>query len=185
MSTTIEAPLVTPDELLKLDDGILYELVDGQLVEKHMGVEASEVATVLTELLSAFNRKNKVGHVYTETTIMCFPKYPDRIRRPDICLVKAGRFPNKRSPKGHILIAPDLAIEIVSPHDSYYEVEAKASEYLEAGITEVWLINPDLKRLTVKKQGEGDIVVSKGSVFYSKLLSGFSLPLNELFETLE
>jgi Uma2 family endonuclease len=45
-------------------------------------------------------------------------------------------------PEGHIRLAPDLAGEVVSPNDLAYEIDEKVEEFLAAGTTLVWVINP-------------------------------------------
>jgi hypothetical protein len=39
--------LVTPEDLLKLPDADSYELVDGKLVERSMGMESSKIAATI------------------------------------------------------------------------------------------------------------------------------------------
>ena len=43
MTIMTAAALVTPDELLKLPDAVNYELTDGKLVDRHMGMESSRI----------------------------------------------------------------------------------------------------------------------------------------------
>src|SRR5262249_12505025 len=56
--------------------------------------------------------------------------------------VALGRLPNEELPDGHMTIAPDLAVEAVSPNDLYYEVDGKIDEYFSAGVRLVWVLNP-------------------------------------------
>ena len=54
--------------------------------------------------------------------------------------------------------APDLAIEVVSPRDTYAEVEDKVFEYLGAGCRMVIVVNPKKRTATVFRS-DTDIVV--------------------------
>jgi Uma2 family endonuclease len=45
-------------------------------------------------------------------------------------------------------IPPDLVIEIISPDQSFGEMSAKATDYLDAGVMRVWVIDPKSKTVT-------------------------------------
>ena len=65
----------------------------------------------------------------SDSGYQCFPHQPSLVRRPDVSFVKAGRFPRGMLPKGWSRIAPDLAIEVVSPNDTVYDLEEKLEDY--------------------------------------------------------
>ena len=55
MTTTLTSTAaVTPEELLNLPDAVSYELVDGKLVERNMGLESSEIAARILILIACF-----------------------------------------------------------------------------------------------------------------------------------
>jgi Uma2 family endonuclease len=56
--------------------------------------------------------------------------------------------------QGHISIRPDLAVEVLSPNDLAYEVDAKVKEFLAAGVPLVWVVNPDTREIVVHRQDE-------------------------------
>ena len=49
-----------------------------------------------------------------------------------------NRLLDNKIPEGYIRIAPDLAVEVLSPSDIQYDVDRKVAEYLEAGVQLVW-----------------------------------------------
>ena len=51
--------------------------------------------------------------------------------------------------RGHVTVAPDLAVEVVSPNDTVYELNKKVQEYLRAGVRLVWVIDPENRTLVV------------------------------------
>src|SRR5436305_467664 len=111
-------PLLEPDDLLRYSGEKRLELIDGVPVEKAMGAESDEIGGVLLSLLLAFCRANNLGRVYgSDTGYVCFPGRPKLVRKPDVSFVPAGRLPGGRTPKGHITVAPDLAVEVISPGD--------------------------------------------------------------------
>src|SRR5262245_39914306 len=112
--------VMEPEDLLAMPDGDHYELIDGKPKEKVMGTESDEISSTLNMLIKAFVRQHKLGHVYgSQTGYRCFPGKPRLVRKPDLSFVAAGRLPDDKTPKGDIDIAPDLAVEVVSPNDTY------------------------------------------------------------------
>ena len=152
MTTVATKAAFTPEDLLKLPDAVNYELVDGTLVERHMGSESSAVALAIGTLLMTFVKGRQLGHVFTtDCGYQCFPAHPNRVRKPDISFIRMGRLPDERIPEGHIRIAPDLAVEVVSPGDLAYEVDEKVEQYLEAGVRLVWVVSPKTRTVRIHR----------------------------------
>lgn len=134
-----------------MPDGVAYELVDGQLVERTMGTESSWVALQLAALLVVYCKSHNIGWVFgADAGFQCFPGAPDKVRKPDVSFVRSDRLP-AGPPKGHCRVAPDLAVEVISPHELYSEVEAKVDEYLAAGVRIVWVIDPPHRAVRVHR----------------------------------
>jgi Uma2 family endonuclease len=181
--STVAQTTFTPDDLLKMPDGDTYELVNGQLVEQAMGAKAGWVSGQIYTLLNLHAKQHDAGWAFPDgTSIQCFPDDPNKVRRPDTCLVARGRFQNDEVPEGHILIPPDLAVEVVSPNDSYYDVEAKVGEYLDAGVKLVWVINPANRTVKVYR-AEGDVshLDEKDQLSGEDVLRGFVCRVGDLF----
>jgi len=140
----------TPDDLLNLRDEQLYELVGGRLVEKQMSSLASETAGIVTAHLVTFVRPIGLGKIYPEQSFQCFPDDPDLIRRPDIAFIAVDRLAGVLE-EGHVPIAPDLAIEVVSPNDKIYELDEKLANYRAASVKLVWVINPKSRTLRIHR----------------------------------
>ena len=133
---------LTPEDLLRLPNGVDYELVDGQLAERTMGTESSWIALQLGALLTVHCNARKLGWVFgADAGFQCFPDAPDKVRKPDVSFVRFDRLPGG-PPKGHCRVAPDLAVEVISPNELYSAVEEKVDEYLAAGVKLVWVIDP-------------------------------------------
>ena len=83
---------------------------------------------------------------------------------------------------GYITIAPDLAVEVVSPNDIYYEVEAKVDEYLSAGVRLVWVVNPVNKSVRVFQPGRiVDEFGPDGELTGGGVIPGFTCSVRSLF----
>src|SRR3954469_6764848 len=130
MTTVTSATEFTPEDLLNLPDNVSYELVDGKLVERHTGFESSEIAARILGLLWMFLKDHKLGRLAgADGSYQCYPDAPGKVRKPDVSFIRFGRLPGDKSPQGHCLIHPDLAVEVVSPGDEFYAVEKKVAEY--------------------------------------------------------
>lgn len=51
--------------------------------------------------------------------------------------------------KKPFVIVPDLGIEVISPGDSYIDVDEKVERYLSEGVKLVWVMNPRNRSVTV------------------------------------
>jgi Uma2 family endonuclease len=152
MNTLATQALYTPEDLLRLPDGNRYELVDGRLVEHNMGYLSSWIAGTIHALLWTFCRAQNLGWVAPPGAgFQCFPGARNLVRRPDVSFIRRGRLPDERLPEGHVRIAPDLAVEVVSPNDTYYEVEGKVRDYLTAGVPLVWVVNPQTRTVRIHR----------------------------------
>jgi Uma2 family endonuclease len=143
MTAVVEEKRYSAEDLLTLPDGDRYELVGGRLVEKSIGAESAWVGLRLSSRLLEYCDRESLGWVFpADASYKCFSDDASKVRRPDVSFVGSERLPAGRLPKGHILVAPDLAVEVVSPNDLYSEVRVKISEYLEAGVRLAWAIDP-------------------------------------------
>ena len=174
-------PRATPDDLLKLEERGLFELVDGHLVEKRMASEANWIAGRITYHLTAHVLDTEAGEVLPEQTYLCFPDDPAQTRRPDVSLLLSARVP-RPWPTGHLTVRPDLAVEVVSPNDSAIELELKLDDYRSAGIPLVWVVFPDVRLIRVHKLGGPLTEVRAGEMLQGDpVLPTFSVPVADLF----
>src|SRR4051794_30457045 len=90
-----------PDDLVALADRNGYELIDGELVEKSMGMEAGVVAVNILTLLRTHVKARNLGHVIEgECGYQIFPEEPKRVRKPDGSFIARGRLPDDRPVRG-------------------------------------------------------------------------------------
>jgi Uma2 family endonuclease len=107
-----------------------------------------------------------------------------RIRKPDVSFFRFGRLPGERIPKGNITLAPNLAAEVVSPNDLYYEEEEKINEYFDAGVNLVGIVNPDTRTVHVyRPDGSAVRLTEDGQLAGGDLLPGFRCRVRDLFPT--
>lgn len=173
----------TADDLLRLPNGGGYELVDGQLVERHMGAKSQFVAAELQFLLTSHCKTHGLGWVAgSEVGYRCFGEDVDRVRRPDASFIRGDRLPVAEVPWGFLTLPPDLAIEAVSPGDAHSELEEKVSEYLAAGVRLVWVIEPEAQRVYVyHPDGRGVILNRDDTLSGEDVVPGFACRVADLF----
>ncbi len=175
--------VMEPEDLLRMPDGDRYELIDGIPREKPMGAKSEEIGGLVVTQLNNFIRPKKLGRAYpSQTGFQCFPAKPKQVRMPDASFVSAGRLPDDRSPEGYIKVAPDIAVEVVSPNEEYEEVEAKVAEYRSAGVKLIWVISPKSKTVLVRRlDGTCAEVGEAGTLSGEDVLPGFACAVAELF----
>jgi len=192
--TLIETPIapsqvtLTPEDLLALPDAVNYELVDGQLVERAVGFESSEIAARIIILLGTFLRGKHLGRLAgADGSYQCFPDSPKKVRKPDVSFIRTGRLVNDRSPQGHCPIAPDLAIEVISPEDIADDLEEKIVEYLNVGVPLIWIVSPTARNVRVLRSalhGGGVVLTSTDTITGEDVIPGFSCTVGEFFAEL-
>jgi Uma2 family endonuclease len=170
-------PVIVPDEML-------YEVVDGEIVEKIVGVHEAEIATLLIEFLAPFARAHRLGRVFGET-IFRIDQAKNLQRRPDVAFVSHARWPAHRmAPKVAVWdMVPDLAIEVVSPSNTADHVQEKIHEYFQAGVSRVWVVYPSQQEVYVYASAtQVQIIPIDQDLDGGDLVPGFRLPLTALFE---
>lgn len=179
-STRRKVFLTTAQEDEILNTG-RFEIVRGELQERTMpNPTHGRIQAELAAELRNFVKRNKLGIIYTETV---FQLTDDLSRVPDVAFLSFERFPETGETEGRFYLAPDLAVEIVSPNDKLQEVTEKITEYFAAGVREVWLVEPNRKVLTVYHTPLKTTSFAIGDKLSdSAVLSALQLDLNEIFE---
>ncbi len=180
----IKAQFITAEQLAFMPNDKDYELVDGQLVERKMGNKSAWIALELAHHLRVFVRQHRLGWVFgAEAGYRLDPDRPLHVRKPDVSFVRFGRLPHECPADTYDNLAPDLAVEVISPNDTVLEMEEKIEEYLQSGVQLVWVINPDLRTLTVSRPNRtGGIVRGSEEIDGEAVLPGFRYRVADLFE---
>jgi Uma2 family endonuclease len=184
---TITMPEATDSiEAVVGSDEILYEVVDGQLVElPPMGAYPTKLASVLGIHLGSFVFSHPNGQVVLET-IFRFDRKNQK--RPDVAFISHERWAEgRRTPDGDPWdVIPDLAIEVVSKTDVAWEVLGKVHFYLKAGVRSVWLVYPNVEVVHIFDSPTQIRVLTRDDVLDGgDLIPDFRLPLSSVFENRE
>ncbi|MBM3457346.1 MAG: Uma2 family endonuclease [Armatimonadetes bacterium] len=114
-----------------------------------------------------------------------FPERPDLVRKPDVSVVARPRLPGGKIPTGFFALAPDLAVEVISPRDLFYEVAGKVADYLAAGVRQVWVLNPEQRTVTVHTPARVTHLGAPDTLEAGELLPGFQCRVADLFPPVE
>ena len=174
----------TADDLFVMpDDGFRYELVKGELKKMSpAGSEHGAIIVNLTLFLAQHVKANNLGVVFGAETGFKIATNPDTVRAPDIAFVRRERIPESGIPKSFWSGAPDLAVEVVSPGDTYDEVEAKVEDWLTAGATAVWIVNPKRRNVTVHRSVREALILLKDEELDGEsVVPGFRCRVAEIF----
>ncbi|HWE61929.1 MAG TPA: Uma2 family endonuclease [Chloroflexota bacterium] len=181
---------MTADELYALpDDGWQYELVEGRLVRMPPeGFQASKLAMRLGARIALFVEERALGAVTGEAGgyEISLAGQQDTVLAPDVGFIRDDRLPPHLpfNEEKAVPFAPDLAVEVASPHQYRPELAAKARRYLAAGTQLVWVVWPRHRRVDVWRPGDAQPSVSLGmtdTLDGLGVLPGFTYPLADLF----
>ncbi len=178
---------VEAEWLRTFEDEHRFEWIDGQLKEKpHMGAKANRIAAILIRLLDAYTTAHQLGFVLApECGYKIFPRNPKKVRKPDVTFVARGRMPNNEFPDGHMTVAPDLEVEVISPNDLAEEIDARVADYLAAGVRLMWIIYPASRSVwVIRRDGTAARLTEAQELSGEDVISGFTCPVRALFADL-
>lgn len=163
------------DKHLELIEGVIYEMAASSAIP-------AIVAARLVQRIGTYVDEHDLGYVVTAEG--GFELSPKNVLAPDMAFVARSRV--AQLPRRFFQLAPDLAVEVVSPTDSVKATQRKAAKYLAFGTRLVWIVYPDDKTIDVCRPSEqGDMSVQElgvdAVVDGGDVLPGFSLKVGELF----
>lgn len=175
--------VTTAEELLRIpepEQGGGYELDEGELVYvSPNSFEQSSVILKLRDALEAFLQTRGLGVLAVDTW---FEVAPGIVRAPDVAFVPAARWKNV-NPKQALKPIPALAVEVLSDTTNTAEMSRKVQQYLAAGVSEVWVIDPQERQANMYRSGQlPRKLKSEDSLESPEILPGFSVPVSRLLE---
>src|SRR5438552_2431016 len=175
-------PLMTAEELLQTNiPNKCTELVRGRLIVREPpGGRHGLVAMTLAIRLGNYVERMEAGKLFAAETGFTLFRGPDTVRAPDIAFVRRERLPDP-IPIGFPELAPDLVVEVLSPSDRAGEILAKVADWLSAGTSLVWVVDPERRLARVyRHDGSETIVPSDGPLDGEHVVPGFSCPLGSI-----
>jgi len=191
MSAVIEKTLgqtMTADEFFNSPYSRGFELVGGRIVSKGGAVETNmptgalhgAVTEELASRMSYFVRENKLGRVFAAETGFILSK--DTVRGIDVSFVGIEKLGKFGITEKFFPVAPDLAVETISPGNSFDEIQDKIEEYLAAGTKLVWIVYPKQKMVQVHRQHNViNVLRETDELDGEDVIPNFRVKLSEIF----
>lgn len=153
------------------------EWVDGQITQRTgMTVKHGVVQGQLSRLWGNYAEAIQEGGKSCTEAPCCTLK---QVRRPDVAYIPATLLAQHGQPATFPQSFPLIA-EIASPTDSAEDLFAKATEYLESGCQEIWLIFPEARWVLVLTTDQHLWFTAAETVSTQVVLTGFSIAVQEL-----
>jgi Uma2 family endonuclease len=136
--------VMTPEEFLvhPLHD-VKAELVRGELrVSPPGGGSHGRAGTNLVVLLSAHVEPRALGMVFGDGVGFELVELPRTVRAPDASFVRADRLPAEGVGPRLLKLAPDIAVEVLSPSETASDLQEKLDDYRISGTPLVWVVDP-------------------------------------------
>lgn len=160
-----------------------FYLIDGELLVKVMPEETREdVVALLAAHLFLYVDAANLGQV--SSNVACHPPSErNRALNPAVAFFSQEVTLAPYFERSHLTVMPDLAVEVISPSQSWAQVRRKAERYLRHGTALVWLIDPRAKRAEVwrRETEERETIPHDGELSGDEILPGFRLPLRQIF----
>jgi len=158
-----------------------WELIDGEpIAVTPSSGRSSRIGGRVYSRLADFVEPTEIGWAFPADA--GFILFGDRaiVRSPDAAFVRRDRLPEE--PAGFVPIAPDIAVEVLSPSDRQPEAIAKVAMYLQAGVRLVWLVDPYKPTVTVFQPDASVIVLGESDILDGgEVLPGFSVAVVDIF----
>lgn len=188
MTAATQDKLLTAEEFMDLPDpgdGSKQELVRGVVItmpppQAPHGYTAARV----TISVGGFVVQHNLGIVVGNDTGVVLERGPDTVRGPDLAYWSFAR--QATVPKGYFEIAPDLAVEVLSPSNTRRQIDAKIREFLNAGTTMVWVVDPLDRSVRVhRKDSAAPVIRMSGAMLDGEdVLPNFQVAVSSLFPPL-
>jgi Uma2 family endonuclease len=174
--------LTTAEEFLEMATSAPCELVRGEVVEMgNPGARHGFVCVRVAVILSRWADSLRAGYVLSNNSGIVTERDPDTVRGADCQFISAARLPVGLPERGYPNVPPDLAVEVISDSDRWDEITRKVSEYLGAGVAEVWIIDPAIEAILVYRLDRLPSRSDRASELVSDALPGFKCRVAELF----
>jgi len=178
---------LTYDEFQTLprDGSKRFELIEGEVfLTPSPNTKHQRAVVKLLRVLADYAEQHDLGEVFVAPYDIVFSKWT--ALEPDLLFVRRERL--SIITEANVQGAPDLVIEILSPGNKAYDRETKHRVYEEAGVAEVWYVDPEKRSVEIMNLGsdrryEVTATLSGNAAIVSKALPGLSLTLDEVFDS--
>jgi Uma2 family endonuclease len=162
-----------------------YEIIDGELfVTRAPHIRHQGAGGNIHFELEIWSRQTQLGKPFQTPRVIFSPT--DAVI-PDVVWVSQERLANGIDEAGHLIVAPELIVEVLSPGElnEQRDKEVKLKLYSLHGVQEYWIVNWQLKILEVYRRSDTQLqlvaTLLEGDALTSPLLPGFSTTIAQIF----
>lgn len=184
IKSTTEKKLTLTQFLSLSQQDVNYELVDYFPVPKVSPKYFHSTLQKTLLILISIWCKGK-GRTVAEWAIILKRKGKDWCPVPDLCYISYERLPKSWKYNQACPIPPELVIEIISPGQTMQEFDDKARDYFAAGVSRVWVIEPEQMSIKIFFSEDLNLVYTDDMPIIDSILPGFELTVNSLFTEAE
>lgn len=181
--------VVSAEEFLLLPDDPLVdrELIAGELVERPMTTRSPKHAMALARIGQTLNNwlddSPEVGVAPVGDVRCRLAGRPDTIVGIDVAYFAGEEAVRASREDPYFDFAPTVAIEVLSASDTHEAVTEKLLRYLEAGVPQVWIVDPDLMTVTIHRSDGEPSFFHRGDILEAEPeLPGLRVGTELLFE---
>ncbi len=167
------------------DNGNRYEIIEGELYMSRQPSWHHQFACAsLIHALFDWSLQSGIGHV-NSTPGVVFDDDDNVV--PDVVWISHARLATGLDPAGHLTVAPELVIEVLSPGlaNAERDGEVKRKLYSRRGVQEYWLVDWQRQQVTVYRREQAALVLQAtlfaDDTLASPLLPGFACAVRRLF----
>jgi Uma2 family endonuclease len=189
MSTTVPTTktLITAEEFMRMSFDRRVELVRGEIVEIGRGDETMPerkhgvICLRIGAALLWWATSSNSGEPASNDSFVKTGVDPDTLRGADVMYFSNDKVEQGALTPERVDIPPDLCVEVLSPSNTWGEVKEKIDEYLDCGVTEVWIAEPDLGSIEIRRADAPPRTVRRGERLTTDLLPGFEAEVTAFF----
>ena len=173
-----------------------FELVEGIVVPKNnspgkifkesdqmTGTLHGIITSRLTSYLTIYVIENNLGETCAAET--GFRLNPKTVRGADIGFIGKDKLAAFGVPVTFFPIAPDLAVEVISPTNTYDEIQDKIEKYFGGGTKLIWIVDPKRGKIYVHRPDNTISLLSEADTLGGEdVIPNFRLPLEKIFGNL-
>ncbi len=146
------------------------------------GGRHGRIAGRVFQLLANHVYDRKLGCTFAAETGFLISTNPDTVRAPDAAFVRQEKMDTLDDDSGFLPFAPDLAVEVVSPNDTFADVESKAFMWLESGTRLVLVVEPESQTVHAFRSRQNITVLTATEILdASDAVAGWSVQVSEFF----
>jgi Uma2 family endonuclease len=178
---SVKSQLTLQEFLALPEEDITYELVDGEAKPKMAPKRFHSRLTLALSQLLTQGLQNR-GEVGIEWAVTLKRNGRDWVPVPDLLYVAYSRLPNDVIENEACPVPPDLVIEIISPDQTFGQMSAKATDYLDAGVLRVWVVDAKAKTVTIFYPDARPQTKIGTDILEDSLLEGLQITAEQIFQ---